>query len=176
MALQLCARADVENWWSADGVTDRVDDNRNDAESGSETAIVTAWIERASAIVASKVSVRYNAAEYGGANPPTTTPPVIMHFTAVIAAYYVGCRRNLPIPASLKEEYERVLKLLDQMAAGTITIPEVSDSFAGGPFNSNFHVDGSYRSTQLRVVPATSSDPPGPAVKHYPERTGNSFL
>lgn len=178
MALQLCTRADIEDWWSADGVAERLDDDRSASESGSESLIVTSWIERASAIVAMKLGQRYNLADYAGASPPTDTPVLVMHFTAVIASYWIGTRRNLPVSEVLKEEYEKTMKTLDEILNGQASLPGVSDSFEGGLFLTNFHVDGRYRSAKFRKVTTTSvgSDPTG-SVKSYPEvASGGYFL
>lgn len=179
MALQLCVKSDIEDWWSADGLLLRTDDDRSATENGSEASIVTSWIERSSAIVAAKLSQRYLQDAFAGVNPPVDTPVLVMHFTAVIASYWVAGRRNLPIPEQLKEEYDKVLKSLDEIAAGQSSLPGVADSFEGGFFLSNFHLDGRYRSAKFRVITATAvgSDPTGASIKRFPEQfSGQGFF
>ena len=175
MALQLCTSTDVADWWSVEGVDARLEDDLSGSVESDESLQLTRLIERASAIVAAKLSQRYLQASYAGTNPPTNTPPLVMHFAAVIAAYYLGCRRNLPHSEALLKEYERVLEMMNEIGSGLLSIPEVAESFDTTPFLTNFHLDGRYRSSKFRKVDATSvGGRPAPPIKSFPESTSGA--
>lgn len=173
MAIKLCTIQDVADWWSQEGVDARLDDNRNDLVSVSpgEADILLRIIERGSAVVAMKLSQRYTQDSYAGSGtPPASTPALVSHFAAVVSAYFLGIRRNLPISPHLKEEYERVLKMLDDIVSGVLSIPDLAESFEMTPFLTNYHVDGTYRSAKFRKVDSTSvGKSPTPPIKSHPE-------
>ncbi len=174
----LCTREDVSDWWSEDGLIAREDDDRTGGLdiAGTEAARTDRIIARASAIVGVYLAERYSVDQWAGTNPPTNTPASVRHYAAIIAAYYMGIRRNLPTSTELAAEYKLALEQLAGIKAGDFSLPEIPESFENYASVSNYTVDGNYRSSKIRVVRSTStgSRPPAPIKDNaeiYPQNT-----
>lgn len=166
----LCTQDDAKDWLSTDGFVSRLDDDLGQDADASESAIGDRWILRASSIVAVHLAPKYNTIDFSGSNPPTNTPQFVRHCAAVIFTYQLCGRRSLPISKLLREEHERVLKMLGEIRDGFLQLPDVADSFNTLPFVSNVTVYGASPTAKIRVISQISTGgtpPPNSGLKHY---------
>lgn len=161
---ELCTAEDVSDWWSVAGMTSRMDDDLDLTLDAGESTQLSRIIMRASSVVITKLSQRYSVAQLTGV-------PFISHVVAVLSAYTVSSRRNLPASPFLKEEVERCMEIVNDLAANRANLAGVAEEYDTGPFCTNLHVDNTYRSTRFRRINATSvGEPAAPPIKSYQEQ------
>lgn len=154
--LILCTQDDASDWLSIAGLESRFEDDLNQTFDTSESDRADRLILRASSVVSSYLAVRYNRAEFAGANPPTSTPMFVRHCTAIVFTYFACARRQNPASGAIKEEYERVLEYLKQIQSGDLQLEGVADSYNSLPFMSNPTVVGAANVTKIRILPTIS--------------------
>lgn len=156
MALTVYAtQTQVEQIWSQYGVTVRIDDNADgDVVDSGETATMTAFLGKATTDVNIYLLQRYTVAVCAAST-------WVSWVTAVFAAVELARRRGEPVPPALQAEYERLLALLEKIAAGLMDLVGdeglVNPQFDVGATVSNLTVDGRHRRAKIRRIPSTST-------------------
>jgi phage gp36-like protein len=90
---------------------------------------------------------------------------LVNRWATTLGAYFLTLRRGNPPPNSLAVDYERVIKLLERIQAGTLNIPNVATR-SRGPVWDNLTVDRRYHQQKLRVQKENSSDSPTGLRQH----------
>lgn len=158
-----CTKEDVDDILSEDGTEARYDDDHDAELSADELARIDRVIIRASVMVGSKLKRRFKTmAGFEGGNPPASTPESVRYMTAVIAAYYTSMRRGNPVSEEIRSLYREALEWLDKIARGDELPIDLHEQMDNTSFVSNFNVDGSYRTSKVRVTRpnSTRAEPP----------------
>lgn len=86
--------------------------------------------------------------------------PIINSWATTLACYFLASTRANPIPDSLQKEFERIMELLKQVAAGGLVLPGVAMNGDLRPTMSNRKIDRRYRRNTVRVIRSNSTDAP----------------
>lgn len=145
-----CSQAEVERFFSAQGVTafsDHDGDGNNDAE------VVNDCINQATEELNLYCQQWYTPAVLD-------TSTLINRWCVVLATKFLCERRGNPVPDSVQQEFERIAAKLEQILAGTLKIPGLAMRDDMRPSMSNLTVDRRYNRSQIRVTPQNSTDSP----------------
>lgn len=165
-ATPYCAREDIDDVLSDEGVGYRATDEANQIE---KSGLVTRTIRQASDRVNLYCGERYTAAELA-------TSDYIISATAVIAAYMLSTRRGNPPPPSLEARYKEVFEELGKIQLGQADVPGIVTRGGSVPVLSNLRIDGRYRQSKVRVQPDISTGTPPQGGITQKMQTGLSGL
>lgn len=149
-----CTAANIETLLSQFGVDSRADD---DLDGSADDGIVDAAIEKASADVNLYLLARYSVADVAAS-------AWVKWVTATFAVAGLSKRRGNPCPESISEQCEQYVEELKRIQDGKQ--PLIGDSgpvaprYEDLPTVSNLIVDGRYRRSKIRRIPATSTGAP----------------
>jgi hypothetical protein len=87
----------------------------------------------------------------------------VKHANVALSLWYYSGRRNESIPPSVQLNYDRVLKVLEKVQAGTFQLPGIALRNKHAPFVTNQRVQMGYRTKKARTERSIST--PGP-VQH----------
>lgn len=121
-----CSLNDVKNRLSTAGVTYRIDDTPPDATDGDV-------LDEASRIIDDYCLLHYAEAQLA-------VSPIVMHWTANIAAMLMCERRGNPVPVGIHSKYERTLKRLERVQLGATLIADIPMRKTQVPVLSNVRV------------------------------------
>lgn len=149
-----CTRANVVSILSEAGVKAFLDDDESSVESSTETAFCTDAIERTAGDMNAILFGRYVPADLVGS-------VWCKWHNARRAAAAVCTRRLNPLPATLADELQRELDLLDRIASGdpSARVPDVIGSLNHLPTVSNFDVQRGRVRQPVRVAIQESTGP-----------------
>lgn len=144
------SQEDVEDILSAEGVIARGDDDASGSLNSDETALVARFLRRATHLVNGFLLGLHEASELAQSG-------IVNHWTAVVAAKRFAGRRGLPVPTSLKEEYEEAMQLLAEVRDGKWPLGDAAARSSRFPAYSNVRVDVlGHPLRKLRVERGTS--------------------
>jgi len=165
MAVQTyCTQTDVEAIWSAAAVLRSVDDDQDGSASALEQTCVTGAIERAANKMNATLETRYTLSELAG-------NAWCRDANAAMAAYELATRRGNPAPEQIAQHRDNYLADLEEIRAGRLKVPQVSESCETIPTVTNFDTELRASRTKVRRVGQTStgSSPPGGRKSHPTE-------
>lgn len=128
-----CTKADIEEIWPAAELLASVDDDASGTLSAAEEAHITRAIERAANVINARLEVHYRLAELAG-------NAWCRDANAAIAAYLLTTRQGDPAPAHLTQQYDAYISALTDIAAGRMTVPQITETFDVTPGVTNFEV------------------------------------
>lgn len=137
-----CTRADIEALWPPGDLIASVDDDGDGVLSPLEESHIERAIERAGWFLEARLCLRYRPADLA-ANP------WCREACAVLAAWWLACRRGGPPPA-LQSLYDACRMQLDQIVAGRARLPGVPDAPGNLPAAQRFTLHWEQRSAVVR--------------------------
>lgn len=150
IANTLCTEAEVVRRFSQIGVTEHADlENAGTATTG----VVDDCINQATEEIRG-FAWRW----YSDATLATST--LVNRWATNLAVYFLCTVRGLSPPEAVAAEFERIMALLEKVAAGHYRIPGLALRGDLRPTMSNVQIDRRYPYSTVRVTRANSSDPP----------------
>lgn len=150
----------IKDLMSVVGVDQRLDDDADGTVDTDEAPRVL----RACNVATARV-LRYTQTLYDSEDLVNSWS--VWHWATVIAAYWLCCRRNNPIPASLQALYDETIEDLTAVKLGLLPIEDIGYKTTLAPLWSNVRIDNNYSIRQLRVQRPISERSP----VQFPQKT-----
>lgn len=145
---QWTSRSEIESIWSALGVTLRLDDNDDAANTGNETNMLDDAIDEATETARALLMHRYADAEMDAS-------PWVRRRVSYLAANILSIRRGNP--AQFESKATAVIKELRAVRDGLDFVPDAVPLKDFGPSGTNISVDWRFNRSQLRADPQTAT-------------------
>lgn len=150
VATPYCTATQLDRYVSSAGVVEFAD---HDDDGSADDEVVNDCINEATEEINGYCQQRYAPADLAGST-------LVNRWAVKLAAYFLTQRRGNPPPDSFAMEFQRVVALLEKVAAGAYQLPGVALRADLRPSWSNLRVDRRYGQRKIRVKKDTSSDSP----------------